>query len=215
MLGKLKDPGNLSPRTLSTAFLVLILVFLVLAVLLLNLPKAGNEAAHGFGLISLALMGIALGVACLFVFPKDPIWGASGDARFQNDVRNTLVSAVAGAFALSALFFTYNQSQLALQQTQLALEQTDISRRGQLNDQIAEVFNVITSGNPGAQLYGFYQLGELMKNPQVNQRLIYGALAGYIRTNSPWTAKKRAQKDGGYFSETTGLSSLRKRTPDV
>jgi uncharacterized protein YjbI with pentapeptide repeats len=203
----------LSPRNRSRELLLLILALGGLTFLLRN----AQGTARMLTVLVIALLGAALALGCLLVFPSADIWKAQGsDPEVVNGVRNVLISAVVGAFGLITLFLTYESAQASRISAEVASQQARTSR-------LSEAGSLMAHENRGIRLAGVDSLAQLLKDEQITQQRAYRILTSYIRSESPWGGDasrewKRMSDDArtaAASSPRIGHDSLRKRAPDV
>jgi uncharacterized protein YjbI with pentapeptide repeats len=211
----LKADYWLRPRNRSRELLILILALGGLAFLLRN----AQGTARMFTVLVIALLGAALALGCLLVFPSADIWKAHGpDHEVVNGVRNVLISAVVGAFGLITLFLTYESAQASRISAEVASDQARASRLSEAGTLMGH------ENNPGIRLAGIEVLRQLLDDEQITQQRAYRILTAYIRSESPWVGSKsrprwNAMDDdarrAARSSATFGRDSLRKRSPHV
>jgi uncharacterized protein YjbI with pentapeptide repeats len=195
-------------------------------------------AARPWTIGSMAVLGVALVLGCLFAFPYAGIWHDDGYAspgplaeavkpaavevptgdrgKFVNEIRTMLISIVVGAFALVTIYLTYVSAQAAARSA-IASEQQ------QRNDQLSSAGELMNSGNAGVRLIGVTSLRRLIDSGGVDAAEGYRALAVYARDRSPWDPDKRNRWQvlaagaprGAEEDPRVGVGSLRKRAPDV
>lgn len=118
-------------RSGSMPLLVTIIASALVSVALID----DGGAARPVTIVSMAVLGIALVLGCLFAFPYAGIWHddhhagsaqtadvaapavarptAEGHRKFVNELRTMLISIVVGAFALVTIYLTYVSAQAA------------------------------------------------------------------------------------------------------
>jgi hypothetical protein len=112
----------------------------------------------------------------VFVLPGDLAHGTfQGDAqrlKAENDVRTTLLQALAGAFILAGLYFTARTLQL--------------NRSGQITERFTRAIDQL--GNETSievRLGGIYALERIAKDSSDDRETIYDVLAAFVRQHSP------------------------------
>jgi uncharacterized protein YjbI with pentapeptide repeats len=203
----------LRPRNRSRELLLLIIALGVLAFVLRNAQGPAQLAT----VATVAVLGAALALGCLLVFPSADIWKTDTGSEVVNDIRNVLVSAVVGAFGLITLFLTFESAQASRVSAEIASQQARSS-------QLSEAGSLMASPNRGIRLAGMEVLRQLLDDEQITQQRAYGILTAYIRSESPWVGSSsrprwNAMDDdarrAARSSATFGRDSLRKRTPDI
>lgn len=107
----------LQPRNRSRELLLLIIGLGVAAFILRNAQGPARVAT----VATIAVLGAALALGCLLVFPSADIWKVdAAGSEVVNGVRNVLISAVVGAFGLITLFLTYESAQASRASAQAA-----------------------------------------------------------------------------------------------
>jgi hypothetical protein len=179
----------------------------------------------GIGLTTLALVMVGVLLCSILVFPE---WIISQDvggqvknltpeqlAKAKNDIRTTLLQAVAGIVLLLGaiatwrqlrlsrmqLFLTrehaelaskYSNEQLALtrEQVRQAQEGTQqelrLAREGQITDRFTRAINHLGNEELDVRLGGIYALVRIAHDSPPDQEAITEILAAYIRRHSPW-----------------------------
>jgi uncharacterized protein YjbI with pentapeptide repeats len=220
----------------SGSFPLLVIIIVSAAVSITLIDDGG--AARPMTVVSMAVLGIALVLGCLFAFPYAGIWHddhhagsaqttgvaepavarptAEEHRKFVNDLRTMLISIVVGAFALVTIYLTYVSAQAAARSA-------DASEKQQRSDQLTSAGDLLNSGNAGVRLIGVATLSRLIEGGDVEAVDGYRWLAAYVRDRSVWTPKKRAvwarltEREGRVAENhpRVGVGSLRKRAPDV
>jgi uncharacterized protein YjbI with pentapeptide repeats len=122
---------------------------------------------------------IALGVLVLFavfVWILPPLLARGSfetDAerlKAENDVRGTLLQALAGAFLLLGLYFTARTLQL--------------NREGQITERFTRAIDQLGKDTPDVRLGGIYALERIANDSPRDRRTIFEVLAAFIREHS-------------------------------
>jgi Pentapeptide repeats (8 copies) len=206
----------------SPGLFVAVVIVAIVTVILVNTQWLPNMV----DLISVVVLGVLLALGCLFAFPYARIWTASGSDDFtvSNGIRTMLVSVVAGAFAMTTLYFSYASAQASAKSAEssrrLAVEQTEATRIGEVNQAIG----LLASTESAKQMAGLYLLDELLTNRKsIDQRFGYKLLTLYIRSHTRWDSKQHIEwatasderKAAAENSPIIGNGSLRKREPTI
>jgi uncharacterized protein YjbI with pentapeptide repeats len=202
------EPRNRSPE--------LLLIILILSFTAFLLRDAQGIARVGVVAI-IALLGVALALGCLVVFPNADIWKVSGQdqaySQTVNDVRNVLISAVVAAFGLITLFLTYEAAEASRTSAEIAAQQATASR-------LSDAGSLMGHENRGIRLAGIQMLVRLIDDKEITDRNAFLILASYIRSESPWRGKAsktwKKMSDSARLeaasSPVVGRGSLVKRT---
>lgn len=179
----------------------------------------------GIGLTTLALVMVGVLLCSILVFPE---WIISQDvggqvknltpeqlAKAKNDIRTTLLQAVAGIVLLLGaiaawrqlrlsrmqLFLTREQAELASKYSneQLALtreqvrqaqegtqQELRLAREGQITDRFTRAIDHLGNEELDVRLGGIYALVRIAHDSPPDQQAITEILAAYIRRHSPW-----------------------------
>jgi uncharacterized protein YjbI with pentapeptide repeats len=134
----------------------------------------------------IALAAVVVGLFALFIFVLPPIL-ASGDfkddadrLKAENDVRTTLLQALAGAFLLLGLYFTARTLHL--------------NREGQITERFTKGIDQL--GNETSldvRLGGIYALQRIAKDSDNDRETIHSVLAAFIRQHAPRQPDKELQ----------------------
>jgi uncharacterized protein YjbI with pentapeptide repeats len=210
----LKPQFWLQPRNRSRELLLLILALGLLAFLLRNAQGPARLAT----VATIAVLGAALALGCLLVFPSAEIWKSDGaQPDVVNGVRNVLISAVVGAFGLITLFLTYESARAS----QISAETSSKQARA---EQLGQAGSLMANPNRGIRLAGIEVLRQLLEDEQITPQRTYRILTAYIRSESPWVGSSsrprwNAMDDdarrAARSSATFGRVSLVKRSPDI
>jgi uncharacterized protein YjbI with pentapeptide repeats len=209
----LKPDYWLHPRNRSRELLVFILGLGLAAFLLRNAQGYARMAT----VVVIAVLGAALALGCLIVFPRAEIWGTEEEiSKGTNDVRNVLIIAVVGAFGLITLFLTYQSAEASRTSAEVAAQQATASR-------LSDAGSLMGHPNKGIRLAGVDTLRQLMEDDGITQQRAYRILTSYIRSESPWGGKAsrdwKRMSDGARqaaaSSPLIGDDSPRKRAADV
>jgi uncharacterized protein YjbI with pentapeptide repeats len=221
----------------SAPLLAAIIVLVILSALLV---ATGEGYFGALAYLSMALLGVALVLGCLFAFPYAGIWKSEGekppdgrqrspesDSDYVNDLRTMLISTVVGAVGLVTILLTYESAKAAADSAKSASVQAEQSQKQQASERVKSAGELMASNNPGIRTIGIntYRgvIRELIRDGTLTEREGYGPLTAYVRFHSPWTKDKKQrwaslkQHVGRREEEDprVGVGSLHKRTPDV
>src|SRR4051794_3357725 len=91
--------------------------------------------------------------------------------KAENDVRTTLLQALAGAILLSGLYFTARTLQL--------------NREGQITERFTRAIDQLGSEKDEVRLGGIYALERIAKDSDNDRETIFDVLAAFIRQHAP------------------------------
>jgi uncharacterized protein YjbI with pentapeptide repeats len=182
------------------------------------LPSSRSPRSRRFNLRSFAIVssgditgfGIALGVALILsaglaalfwlpqrLVPSSTIFAHADRLTLVNDVRATLLQAVAGLGAIVAAIRTW-----------LA-----INERGQITERLNRAVEQLANPNLEVRVAAIFALGQIAVKSERDREAITQILAGYVRTKSPWPPSLPGQ-----FREEAAIGNipaLEVRTADV
>jgi uncharacterized protein YjbI with pentapeptide repeats len=155
-----------------------------------------------------ASLFVALAVAGLLVLviyvlppvlvrPDGPLTAAER-LRAENDVRTTLLQAIAGAILLAGLYFTARTLQINTRTLEL-------NREGQITERFTRAIDQL--GQPGAEkldvrLGGIYALERIAATSREDHGPVMDVLAAFVREQARWQLDHTpARKDTGLDSE--------------
>ena len=187
---------------------------------------AKSESRRRIGLkrlaVALLLIAIvALLLGAILIFPAHVISRDLGSevqalkpdqlAKAKNDIRTTLLQAIAGvALATGAiatlrqLRFTrlqleHSQEQLGLTGKQLAQaeesqrQELRLSRQGQITERFTRAIDQLGSQELDVRLGGIYALDRIARDSADDRHTIAQVLSAYIREHSPWPPARAGQ----------------------
>jgi len=157
--------------------------------------------------------GVLLLAGCVFVFPrllepsrapqdfagleglsaKDRVQFAADGRRLQNEVRTSLLQAVAGGAVLVGVLFTWQQQQATLQQQQATnrqiADQLTITRQGQVGERFSRAVDQLGSDSIDVRLGGLYELEQLARQAPERHQVIIEVVGAFIREHARRPAK--------------------------
>ena len=212
-----------SPKRRSVATLLLTIVLTVVGFRLLRIPGWRLEAergwltpglVHGAGLTLLTAAAFALLLGSLLVFPEamvpDPFrpppkrLEVADFMTAQNELRSTLVNAVAGLLLLLTAIFTW--------------QQLVVSREAQVTERFTRATELLGDADPAVRVGAIHALGRLAVDSPADDRSIYQLLTAYVRDTSPRglvALPKRRQRCEHLYADHGELGSLEKCATDV
>jgi uncharacterized protein YjbI with pentapeptide repeats len=156
------------------------------------MAKTPFKKPHGRDSRGRALLFVALAVAGLlvlaiwilppaFVRPDGPLTAAER-LRAENDVRATLLQAIAGAILLTGLYFTARTLQINTRTLEL-------NREGQITERFTRAIDQL--GQPGAEkldvrLGGIYALERIARTSRDDHGPVMDVLAAFVREQARW-----------------------------
>jgi uncharacterized protein YjbI with pentapeptide repeats len=146
----------------------------------LAVARGGNITAFGIS-IGVALL-LGAGLAAIFWLPPVLVPSSATlahDDRLTvvNDVRGTLLQAVAGLGAIIAAVRTW-----------LAINQS-----GQITERLARAVEHLANPNLEVRLAAIFGLEQIAGDSKRDREAIAEILTGYVRTKSPWPPKRPGQ----------------------
>jgi hypothetical protein len=138
-------------------------------------------------------------------------------AKARNDVRTTLLQGIGGLLLIAGAVATWRQ--LALGRAQLRLNQESIedqlriSEDGQLADRFTRAIDQLASDSDAVRLGGIHSLGGIADQSSRDAPAIYGILATYVRTRSPWPPPRSVDQEAS--APAADVPQLRDRAPDI
>jgi uncharacterized protein YjbI with pentapeptide repeats len=174
----------------------------------------GQGVFGALAYLSMALLGIALVLGCLFAFPYAGIWktevesagkvakpvdgkepSQESDSDYVNDLRTMLISTVVGAVGLVTILLTYESAKAAADSAKSANLQAVQTQKQQANERVTSAGQLMESKNPGIRAIGIntYRgvIRELIRDRSITEAEGYGPLASYVKSRSPWTKDKK------------------------
>jgi hypothetical protein len=97
---------------------------------------------------------------------------AAEELKAQNDVRTTLLQALAGGVLLLGAYFTYRQLR--------------VTREGQLTDRYTKAVDQLGSQHLDVRLGGIYALERIARDSPYDRATIEEVLTAYVRDHAPW-----------------------------
>jgi uncharacterized protein YjbI with pentapeptide repeats len=178
-----------------------------------RLPRSSRLRLHSLALASsgdITPLGIALGVALLIsaglaaifwlplrLVPSTVVLTHDDRLKLVNDVRTTLLQAVAGLGAIVAAVRTW-----------LA-----VNERGQITERLNRAVEQLANTNLEVRLAAIFALGQVARNSQRDREAIVQILAGFVRTRSPWPPELPGQYTEQ--AEIARVPALEVRAADV
>jgi uncharacterized protein YjbI with pentapeptide repeats len=116
---------------------------------------------------------------------------AADELKAQNDVRTTLLQALAGAVLATGAYLTFRQLQHNIQSSR---EEHDLDRQGQITERFTHAIDQLgTKDQPEVVLGGIYALGRIAHDSDYYRPIIAEILATYVRTHAPWSESRPDQ----------------------
>lgn len=144
-------------------------------------PVQRSPALFGAGVLVVTLV-----VLTVFVVPPllvDP-QGLTASERLEaeNDVRSTLLQALAGAVLLAGLYFTARTYQLNRQSSARTYE---LDREGQITERFTRAIDQLGDDKLDVRLGGIYALERIAKSSRDDHGPIMEVLTAFLREHSP------------------------------
>jgi uncharacterized protein YjbI with pentapeptide repeats len=97
---------------------------------------------------------------------------AADELKAQNDVRTTLLQALAGGVLILGAYFTYRQLR--------------VTREGQITDRYTKAVDQLGSEHLDVRLGGIYALERIARDSPPDRATIEEVLTAYLRGHAPW-----------------------------
>jgi uncharacterized protein YjbI with pentapeptide repeats len=144
-------------------------------------PLKRSPGLFGVGLLVLTLFVLAVFVLpSLLVDPKGLT--ASERLKAENDVRSTLLQALAGAVLLGGLYFTARTYELNRQSSARTYE---LDREGQITERFTRAISQLGDDKLDVRLGGIYALERIAKSSRDDHGPIMEVLTAFLREHSP------------------------------
>jgi uncharacterized protein YjbI with pentapeptide repeats len=144
-------------------------------------PVQRSPALFGVGLLVLGLV-----VLSVFVLPPLLVDAqgltASERLKAENDVRSTLLQALAGVALLGGLYFTARTYQLNRQSSALTYE---LDREGQITERFTRAIDQLGDDKLDVRLGGIYALERIARSSRDDHGPIMEVLTAFLREHSP------------------------------
>jgi hypothetical protein len=120
---------------------------------------------------------------------------AAEELKAQNDVRTTLLQALAGGVLLLGAYFTYRQLR--------------VTREGQLTDRYTKAVDQLGSQHLDVRLGGIYALERIARDSPYDRTTIEEVLTTYVRGHAPWPPQPLgAAQDAGTQQPSPAVARL-------
>jgi hypothetical protein len=123
----------------------------------------------------------------------------SEELKAQNDIRTTLLQALAGTVLAIGAYLTFRQLL--------------ITREGQITDRYTKAVDQLGSEHISVRLGGIYALGRIARDSSDDRITISDVLSAYIRGHAPWPPRLEGQPPAN--TPTKEVPELQVRAPDV
>jgi uncharacterized protein YjbI with pentapeptide repeats len=144
-------------------------------------PVQRSPALVGVGVLVLTLV-----VLCVFVLPPLLVDAqgltASERLKAENDVRSTLLQALAGVVLLGGLYFTARTYQLNRQSSARTYE---LDREGQITERFTRAIDQLGDEKLDVRLGGIYALERIARSSSHDHGPIMEVLTAFLREHSP------------------------------
>jgi uncharacterized protein YjbI with pentapeptide repeats len=146
----------------------------------------GNRVRKHPGLVALAVGIATLLVLVVVVLP--PVLADEGEA--ENDVRSTLLQALAGLVLAAGLYFTAQTLRLnreSAERTSASAARTyELQREGQITERFTRAIDQLGDEKLDVRLGGIYALERIAKSSIDDHGPIMEVLTAYVREHAPW-----------------------------
>ncbi len=110
---------------------------------------------------------------------------ATDELKAQNDVRTTLLQALAGILLATGAYLTWRQLQHNIQSSR---EEHDMDRQGQITDRYTKAVDQLGNEHLDVRLGGIYALERIARDSPQDRATIEEVLTAYVRGHAPWPA---------------------------
>lgn len=166
-----------------------------------------------------AVLGVIIAIGLLLIVPKmlyPPLPGKTLDqvgaaetriqlqqaqGQLQNDVRSTLLQALAGVLVVIGAGATWHQVQ--------------VIKDGQITDRFSRAVEHLGNENMDIRTGGLYELERIAKNSPADRRSVQVTICSYLRNRSPWPVGSPDGPEHPTPVVDEGLPWLRMRVPDA
>jgi uncharacterized protein YjbI with pentapeptide repeats len=131
---------------------------------------------------------------------------AADELKAQNDVRTTLLQALAGVVLVLGAYFTYRQVMLSRAQLQIAQQE-------QITERFTRAIDQLGHTGPDVRLGGIYALERIARDSPADRATIGEVLTAFVRTHASWPAQPADQQD--VTAPIDEVPELQVRAPDV
>jgi uncharacterized protein YjbI with pentapeptide repeats len=171
--------------------------------------QAANDAQRGLGnrvrkhpgLVAVAVSIAVLLVLVVVVLP--PLLASEGDS--ENDVRSTLLQALAGLFLAMGLYFTAQTLRLnresAERTSQSASRTYELQREGQITERFTRAIDQLGDEKLDVRLGGIYALERIAKSSADDHGPIMEVLTAYVREHAPWPPRPAKEAESAQDRE--------------
>lgn len=122
-------------------------------------------------------------------------------AKLQNDIRSTLLQAMAGLLVVAGAATTWRQVQT--------------SREGQITERFTRAIDQVGSDKLDIRLGGIYALERIAKNSPADRTTVQFILGAFVRGHAPWAVGTSAGPQHPTPNVDEQLPWLQVRAPDV
>ena len=123
-----------------------------------------------------AAVGVLLVLVLVVLPPRFTVYRsfdkAADELKAQNDVRTTLLQALAGGVLLLGAYFTWRQLRVTLE--------------GQLTDRYTKAVDQLGSDHLDVRVGGIYALERIARDSPYDRATIEEVLTAYVRDHAPW-----------------------------
>jgi hypothetical protein len=156
----------------------------------------GEQRRRWVGTALVALLGTALLLGCVMVFPrwlypplstgdldragvtgKERLDAVSDRLKLQNDVRTTLLQGLGGAVVLAGAWFTYRQ-------LSHSREQLRVAEQGQITERFTRAVDQLGSPQLDVRLGGLYALERIARDSPVDRGPTVAIISAYVRVHA-------------------------------
>jgi hypothetical protein len=121
--------------------------------------------------------------------------------QLQNNVRSTLLQAVAGLLVVAGAIATWRQVQ--------------VNRDGQITERFTRAIDQVGSDNPDVRIGGIYALERIAMNSPQDRNTVQYILGAFVRNHAPWPVGAPDGPEHPTVSVDVNLPWMRSRAPDI
>ncbi|MEV4146977.1 pentapeptide repeat-containing protein [Amycolatopsis sp. NPDC049691] len=130
------------------------------------------------------------------IVPANAVPDAATRLRLQNEYRTTVLQGIGGLVVVLGAYFTWRQLQVSRGQLRHSLDsamaQLQLGTRTQVNEQLSRSIGQLGHDRAGVRLGAVFALEQIARTSVDVRAGIHELLAGYVRSESPWSGHDRA-----------------------
>jgi uncharacterized protein YjbI with pentapeptide repeats len=158
------------------------------------------------GLIGLAAIILVASLGPVLLVPADTTKDPAVLFKLRNDVRTTLLQALAGALFLTTAYYTWQQVKAARRQTEIAIETLRLSEQGQITERFTRSIDQLGNAEQNIRVGGIFSLERVASDSPENIGVVGATLAAFVTNRAPLRAAD-AEESEGRLSQAASRSS--------